>query len=303
MKIIHPGEKEGVPVTLLDYQVFWEISHLGSFAAAAKKLHLTPSAISHAVAGMEQECGFSLFQRAKSGVSLTSGGRRLLPAVQQVLASQETFHQTLEEINGLTRGHVAIGAFNSVCTTWLPPLIKLFRSRNPGIQVEVYQGSYLDVCNWLKEGTVDLGILSEDAAREFQFTPLSRDRLVCVVPDNFTPQAGDHIRVEEMEGQPVVLQSPGTNIDIRDFFNRHRLSVQISCHVQDDQACIALVESGLGLCVVPELVLKCFARPIRAYPIYPLEYRVIGLAVVPGTTLTPAARELSNTLLSIREIP
>lgn len=290
-------------MTMLDYQVFWEISHLGSFAAAAKKLHLTPSAISHAVAGMEKECGFSLFQRAKSGVSLTSGGRRLLPAAQQVLASQEAFHQTLEEINGLTRGHVAIGTFNSVCTTWLPPLIKLFRSRNPGIHVEVYQGSYQDVRNWLKEGVVDLGILSEDAAaQEFQFTPLSRDKLVCVVPDYFAPAAGDHIEVEEMEGQAFVLQTPGSNVDIQDFFKRHGLEVQISCHVQDDQACIALVESGLGLCVVPELVLKGFARPIRAYPIYPQEYRVIGMAVMAGTTLTPAARELSRVIASVREI-
>ncbi len=289
-------------MTLLDYQVFWEISHLGSFAAAAKKLHLTPSAISHAVAGMERECGFSLFQRAKNGVSLTSGGRRLLPAAQQVLASQEFFRQTLEEINGLARGHVAIGTFNSVCTTWLPPLIKLFRSRNPGIQVEVYQGSYQDVANWLKEGVVDLGILSEDAATEFQFTPLSRDKLVCVVPDNFTPAAGDHIRVEELEGQPFVLQSSGSNVDIRDFFKRHQMELQVSCHVQDDQACIALVESGLGICVVPELVLKCFARPIRAYPIRPEEYRVIGLAVMAGTTLTPAAKELSKAICSVGEL-
>lgn len=277
-------------MTLLDYQVFLEITRLGSFAAAARKMNLTPSAISHAVSGMEEECGFSLFQRGKSGVSLTSGGRRLLPMVQKVLASQEALQQTLSELNGQQRGVVSIGGFNSVCTCWLPPIIRSFRQDHPEISVQVYQGSYEDVAGWLRDGTVDFGFLSEDAAREFEFTPLSRDRLLCVVPDSFEPANTDYITVEEMSGHPFVLQNPGLNTEIRYFIQNHKIDLNIACHVEDDQSSMAMVESGLGICVVPELVLQCFSRPIRSYPIEPAEYRVVGLATVTNTTATPAAQ-------------
>lgn len=279
-------------MTLIDYQVFWEISHLGSFAAAARKLNLTPSAISHAVSGMEEECGFSLFQRSKTGVTLTVGGRRLLPEVQKVLATEETLQQTLAELKGLQRGHVCLGCFNSVCTAWLPPVLQQFRQENPEITVEIYQGSYDDIRGWIKDGTVDFGFLSEDAAGDLDFEEMSRDQLVCVVPHNFATADPEFITVPEMDGCPFILQTPGLNAEIWDFIQRHKLHLNISCHVEDDQSSMALAEGGMGICVVPELVLKCFNRKIRFYPIRPAEYRVIGVATNLGTTLTPAAREL-----------
>ena len=56
-------------MTLLGCQIFSTIAQVGSFARTADQLHLTPSAISHAVAGMEAECGFPLFTRTKTGVT------------------------------------------------------------------------------------------------------------------------------------------------------------------------------------------------------------------------------------------
>ena len=113
-------------MTLLTYQIFKTVSEAGSFHKAADLLGLTPSAISHAVSGMEKELGFSVFTRGKSGVSLTSSGSRLLPYINAVLNSDESLQQAVSEMNGLKQGTVKVGAFSSVCTNWIPDIITSF---------------------------------------------------------------------------------------------------------------------------------------------------------------------------------
>ena len=105
-------------MTLLEYRIFHTVTQQGSFARAAQILHLTPSAISHAVSSMEESCGFSLFVRGKGGVSLTRSGEALYPVIRQVLSADEALTQTVGELKGVQRGKVRIGAFNSVCVAW-----------------------------------------------------------------------------------------------------------------------------------------------------------------------------------------
>ena len=77
-------------MTLFSYEIFDAVARQGSFNKAAQQLHLTPSAISHAVSTMEAECGFPLFTRTKSGVTMTAAAENLLPAIQRLLASSES---------------------------------------------------------------------------------------------------------------------------------------------------------------------------------------------------------------------
>ena len=107
-------------MTLLACQIFSTIAHEGSFARTAEQLHLTPSAISHAVSTMEAECGFPLFTRTKSGVTMTAAAENLLPAIQRLLASSESLDQSIAQINGMHKGVLRLGVFNSACVTWLP---------------------------------------------------------------------------------------------------------------------------------------------------------------------------------------
>ncbi len=76
-------------MTLFSYEIFDAVARQGSFNKAAQQLHLTPSAISHAIAVMEEELGFALFNRGKNGVSMTSYGASLYPSIRDVLNSDE----------------------------------------------------------------------------------------------------------------------------------------------------------------------------------------------------------------------
>ena len=91
-------------MTLLMYQEFKTVADQGSFRKAADILGLTPSAVSHTIAGLESELGSSVLNRSKSGVTLTNYGEHLLPYVNAVLNSDESLRQVISEFNGLKQG-------------------------------------------------------------------------------------------------------------------------------------------------------------------------------------------------------
>ncbi|MFR9067180.1 MAG: LysR family transcriptional regulator [Faecalibacterium prausnitzii] len=105
---------------------------------------------------MEAELGFTLFNRGKNGVTMTSYGASLYPSIRAVLNSDEALQQSIARLNGLEKGKVKLGAFNSVCAGLLPqhPQRASWPSY-PQIEVEVYQGTYDDVKEWLRTGQVD----------------------------------------------------------------------------------------------------------------------------------------------------
>ena len=265
----------------------------GSFARAAQILHLTPSAISHAVSSMEESCGFSLFVRGKGGVSLTRSGEALYPFIRQVLSADEALSQTIGELNGVQRGKVKVGAFNSVCMTWLPQIVNAYKKKYPGVQIQINQGTYDDVIAWIKTGTVDLGFLSTKSTRELSVHPLYRDRLMCVVPKGFRTLNPGYVTPEELRHETFVIQGDATDADIQAFLAKHRFSVRASCRVVDDLSTIAMVESGFGICILPSLILERAHGNVDAYPIEPMEYREFGIAVQNPQMLAPAVRQMA----------
>ena len=279
-------------MTLLEYRIFHTVTQQGSFARAAQILHLTPSAISHAVASMEEACGFALFVRGKGGVTLTRSGEALYPVIRQILNADEALSQTISELNGVTRGTVKIGAFNSVCMTWLPHIVTSYKKKYPGVHIEINQGTYDDVVQWLKTGAVDIGFLSMESARDLTVRPLYRDRLMCVVPKGFKTRNPGYITPEEMRGENFVVQGDETDADIQAFLSKYRFSVRASCRVVDDLSTIAMVESGFGICILPSLILERAHGDVDTYPIEPAEYREFGIAVQNPSMLAPAVRQM-----------
>ena len=194
-------------MTLLTYQVFKTVAEIGSFQKAADILGLTPSAISHAISSMENELGFSLLTRSKSGVTLTNYGENLLPYVNAVLNSDESLKQAIAQFNGLKQGKVKIGVFSSVCTNWLPDIMNSIKEKYPEIKIEVFQGTYDDVAYWIKNGVVDLGFLSVSSAKDIPIEPLYRDPLYCILPKGTFPnKKKTHVTIEDMRHHQFVTQ-------------------------------------------------------------------------------------------------
>ena len=281
-------------MTLLGYQVFKTVAEVGSFHKAADILGLTPSAISHAVSSIEKELGFSIFTRSKSGVKLTNNGEHLLPYINAVLNSDESLRQSVAELKGLREGKIKIGCFSSVCTNWMPSIIKSFRAKYPQIGIEVFQGTYDDVRGWIKTGAVDLGFLSVSSAGDLKIEPFYRDPLMCIVPQDYQKDEPDseYITIGEMSRHHFVVQRESTDADIQNYLKENDLHVQAGYHVVDDLSTIAMVASGFGICIMPQLVMNDIPYDVKQYRMRPDASRLIGIATANQQVMAPAVRTL-----------
>lgn len=285
-------------MTLLQYQVFKTVSDMGSFHKAADVLGLTPSAISHAIAALEKELGFAVLTRGKNGVALTNYGEHILPYINAVLNSDESLQQVVMEYKGLKAGKVKVGVFSSVCTNFMPSVIRSFAERYPAIRIEVFQGTYDEVRYWIKNGVVDFGFLSSSSCGDLQFEPFYRDPLLCIVPKDFQKsEATETISIREMSGHHFVAQRESTDADIVNYLKANHLEIQTNYHVVDDLSTIAMVAGGFGICIMPELVMNDIPYEVGRYRMDPDASRIIGLACLNQDMMAPAVRTLYQHIL------
>lgn len=286
-------------MTLLTYQVFKTVADIGSFHKAADILGLTPSAISHAITNMEKELGFAVLIRSKSGITLTSNGADLLPYINAVLNSDESLHQMVADMNGLAMGTVKIGVFSSVCTSWLPDIMSSFKEKYKNVSIEVYQGTYDDVADWIKTGVVDLGFLSLSSAKDIPIEPLYRDPLLCVLPKGMQKRgSADYMDIDDMRDMQFVTQRESTDADIQNYLRENRLNIQSRYHVVDDLSTVRLVEKGFGICLMPELVMHDIPYDVDTYRLRPDASRIIGIAILNKDFVAPAVRTMYNHIVN-----
>ena len=284
-------------MTLLSYQVFMAVVEQESFQKAAQALQLTPSAISHAVASMEAELGSPLFVRSKQGIYLTNYGKELFPYIKNVLNSDEYLQQAVAQFNGMQKGVVRLGTFNSACVEWMPSHLTDFEEEYPNVRVEIYQGTYADVYRWLRDGVVDLGFLSSICTGDLDWEPIYQDRIVCVAPKGFRTENPGYMTIDELRRQHFVVQREGCDADVNAFLKKYGLHIGGGSYITDDLSAIALVMGGYGVCLVPELVVKNIAFPVEVYPLDVEEKRTIVLASVHADVLAPAVQRMHDYIL------
>ena len=281
-------------MTLLTYEIFSQIIEQGSFAKTAKIMHLTPSAISHAVSSMEEEIGTAVFVRDKNGTKLTATGEQLYPYIMKIIQANNGLNQKLDEMKGLQTGFVKIGCTNTVCLAWMSDIITTFTEVHPGIQLQLFQGSYSDVCEWTKIGAIDLGIISERACEGLEFEALYKDELKCVAPKGYFDKKIKKITPEELENQPFVVQQDSYNKDVNSYLYEHHLEVRANCHILDEQSTIAMVQCGAGLSIMPTLFITTNTADVDIYPLEPKEYRLLGLCYLDKSLISSATSALAS---------
>lgn len=286
-------------MTLFSYKVFATIVEHMSFRKTAEVLNLTPSAVSHCVGSMEEELGFPLFIRQRNKISLTSDANILLPYVRQVLQSDDILNSVVEEIKGLQRGTVRVGCFNTVCIRWMPQIIRSFHEAYPGLQIELYQGSYDDITKWLENGDIDLGFLSRSSAGNIRIEPLYQDELMAVVPKGFSALQKDYITVAELNDMPYVQPMENGDADSLKLLEENNIKAPSACHVNDDFSALKMIEAGCGVCILPKLLVDAYDVNVDVYPIRPNAYRVIGVAFYEPSRNIPAVQKLYRLIIRL----
>ena len=271
------------------YETFLATIEAGSLTQAAENLGCTQSAVSHSITSLEADLGFPLITRSRGGVKLTEEGEKLLPAVRALMASAESLEQTASSIRGLQAGTVRIGAFTSVAVHWLPPILKRFQTDYPNVDFRLLNGDYHDVDQWVQDGSVDIGFINMPNDLGCECIALMEDRLLAIVPENSRFSAYPKFPLMECETEPFISLLESSDHDARRALDSAGVKPNVRFYTKDDYAIIAMVEQGLGVSIMPELLLKGRHDRVKVLPLQPEAVRTIGLAVASAKSLANSA--------------
>ena len=281
-------------MNLSKYRVLLTAVETGSLTAAAHALGCTQSAVSHSLDSLEKELGFTLLRRARSGLHLTDEGERLLPSVRNLLASAEQLEQTASSIRGLDSGTVRVGTFTSVGVHWLPPVLKEFQRDYPQVEFKLLNGDYHDVEQWLRDGSVDVGFINMPNDLDCECSALMEDRLLAILPEHSRFDGYTRFPLTECETEPFISLLESSDHDARRALEAAGVKPNVRFYTKDDYAILAMVEQGLGVSIMPELLLKGRHDALRILPLVPEAKRMIGIAIAAGDKAGPATRRFAD---------
>jgi DNA-binding transcriptional LysR family regulator len=267
-----------------------KVVELGSLTKAADVLGFTQSAVSHTIHSLEEEFGFSLLTRSRSGVKLTDNGEQLLPTIREILKWNEHLEQEVAAIHGIEMGTIRIGTFTSVSVNWLPSILKEFQHDFPKIDFKIMEGNYRQIEDWIAEGKIDCGFLSLPTRSTFDVIPLQKDQMLVILPADHPLSSQSVVTIPQIEKEPFIMPSKGSDDDINRVLSKASIRPDIKFKVGDDYAIMAMVEKGLGISILPELVLRGQQRNIRIMELEEPRYRSLGIAVNSLKHISPAVK-------------
>ena len=223
-------------------------------------------------------------------VSLTSDGLKLLPQIRRVCVEYASLLTQIEDLHGLQSGLIRIGTFSSVATHWLPNMIKIFQQDYPQIDFELLLGDYTEIESWILEGRVDFGFLRLPTQAKLDALALEQDRLLVVISREHPLAGCTSFPVRELLNSPFMLLEKGAKAEIAEIFEKHQIAPQVRFTTWDDYAIMSMVEKGLGISILPELILQRIPYQILAKELETPAFRTIGIAARERQALPLAAK-------------
>ncbi len=248
---------------------FVALAETRHFTRAAAHAGVSQPTLSKQIHALEQDLGAPLFHRATGRIELTPAGQALLPRARRILADVETARFDIDELIGVRAGRLRLGATPSLCTSLVAPLLHRFRQAHPGVRLHIDENGSRDLVPRLTRGQLDLAfIVGDDPLLACE--PILREDLVVASSAALPPLSDGPLPLAALREHPLVMFRTG--YDLRD-------STVDACRAAgfepgyaaeggEMDAVLAFVEAGVGVAVVPSLVLS--GRPgLRGTPLRP----------------------------------
>jgi len=169
-------------------------------------------------------------------------------------------------------------------------MIKIFKKDYPDIDFEMLLGDYTEIETWVNEGRVDFGFLRLPVNAELETISLEKDRLLVVIPQDHPLANCDKFPINELINNPFMLLEKGAKAEISEIFEKHDISPQVHFTTWDDYAIMSMIENGLGISILPELILQRIPYRIIAKELEIPAFRNIGIAMREQKSLSLASK-------------
>ncbi|MBZ4017848.1 LysR family transcriptional regulator [Streptomyces purpurogeneiscleroticus] len=287
---------------LQQLRYFVAVADTRHFTRAAEQEHVAQPSLSQQIRSLERELGAELFHRARGHITLTDAGETLLPFARRILADADTARREVQEVAGLRRGRLRLGAPPSLCASVVPDVLRVFHDRYPGVDLQVRESGSQDLVRVLAAGDLDLALVITPLpvqAPALTTAELLREELVVVsAPDAPPPVRRKYLRVDDLRDHPLVMFRRG--YDLREFTvaacRAAGFEPVFTVEGGEMDAVLGFVRAGLGSAVVPSMVAA--RAGLRATPFAaPGLHRNISVAHRADVSPPRAARELQRILV------
>ena len=226
-------------MTLRHMKILVEVYRQNSVTKAAQALHLSQPSVSLALRELEDYYGVTLFERVGRRISPTECGREFYGYAVHVVSLMDELETRMRNWDAI--GTVRIGATVTIGTYLLPELVRQYQAEFPALHVDVQVCRASQVEQLVLDNRIDLGLIeTQQEHEELVAVPFSRDELQAIVPPD-SPLAGrGKVTIQELDG----------------YLALHRLSVQPAWESVSTQALIKAVVEGLGVAVLPKLLIQ-----------------------------------------------
>jgi len=171
-------------MNLRQLEYFMAVAQHHSFLKASKALHVSQPSISAQIRVLEQELEVQLFERRSSGTVLTPGGAELLEHARAIFATLEQARNGMRAYQTADSGCVAVGIPGSLASTLTVPLVQRVQEAMPNVQLRVAAGLSGHVQRWIREGTLDFGLIYANAPiMDLDLQPLLSEELYVAARD------------------------------------------------------------------------------------------------------------------------
>lgn len=272
-------------------QMLITVADCGSFSRAAAELQLSQSAVSYAIAALEEELGVTLLARGRYGAHPTPVGEQIVQRSRRVMELLGDIVKQANLSKGLDGGYLRIAAFRSAASHILPEVMAEFCRRYPAIAVSIAEyDDAPEVDDALRKGRCDIGITYLPTDPGFDTWELMRDEFVVLVPPTMALKS-DRLDWSTLESQPLIMAPEGDVCDTMVYAHcqPYDVSLRPTYQVRSDATIVNMVAKGLGITISPRLATEPVPTGVKVYSLPIPLFRIITVAVPKDALLTPAA--------------
>ncbi|ALC16984.1 transcriptional regulator, LysR family [Desulfuromonas soudanensis] len=278
-----------------ELEIFLTVAETLHFGRASQACNLSPSALTRTIQRIEEELERPLFVRDNRRVTLSAAGEKLRVYARQSLQEWQTFRSTLREGEAVA-GPLSLYASITAVYSLLPDLLEAFRGAYPEVQLELRTGAAEQAVILVSSGEIDLAVaaLPDRHRSQIEFLPITTTPLLFIAPGGgmvagLSPEG----RLDLSRAPLVVPQSGLSRRRLDQWLKEKRITPNITSEVSGNEAIIAMVRLGVGVGIVPQLVLERspFRDEVRVLDGGPqLEPYIVGLCTSRRNLQRPAVR-------------
>jgi DNA-binding transcriptional LysR family regulator len=238
--------------------LFHAVAQEGGFGKAARRLRISQPAVSIQVAQLEETIGLKLFERSGRAVHLTEAGIELADYALRIAKLESEANQAMEDLIGLRRGRLRVGASTTIGAYLLPQILCRYRSRWPDIEISMEISNSAQIQNQVTDGLLDLGLVEGSQPEPpLQWQVFREDQLVPIVPWGHPILETKRPTLKSFLRHPLILREigSGTRESIVAFLRERSLPWDETLHFGSTEAVKGAVAAGMGVSFVSSLVI------------------------------------------------